>query len=264
MQPAWIGMYDDVNSWGWSQTDRSFFKDQETEFRKWWTEEQNNLHSGEHCVQMFDNGYWNDEHCNETFPSVCFNGGGTFTLINNSMTWAAAQSYCRACNNDLASVRNEADNQKIKELISPGQTVWIGLFRDSWKWLDGSDNSFTYWKQGEPNNRIKKETCVAADLGQSSKWEDRPCSETAAFICYSRVVPIKKVMKVKLVTKDSPLDLNDSAVMVDLLKQLKQRLKAKGVTEGVKLSWRKQSDGKVFHKEEKKMKRKPTAKKDEF
>lgn len=46
--------------------------------------------------------------------------------------------------------------------------------------------------------------------------------------------------------------------------QLKQRLKAKGVTEGVKLSWRKQSDGKVFHKEEKKMKRKPIAKKDEF
>lgn len=119
-----------------------------------------------------------------TFHYALFSG--TFTLINNSMTWAAAQSYCRACNNDLASVRNEADNQKIKELISPGQTVWIGLFRDSWKWLDGSDNSFTYWKQGEPNNRIKKETCVAADLGQSSKWEDRPCSETAAFICYSR------------------------------------------------------------------------------
>ena len=33
--------------------------------------------------------------------------------------------------------------------------------------------------------------------------------------------------------------------------QLKQRLKEKGVNEDVKLSWKKQPDGKVFHKEKK-------------
>lgn len=37
--------------------------------------------------------------------------------------------------------------------------------------------------------------------------------------------------------------------------QLKQRLKEKGVNEDVKLSWKKQPDGKVFHKEKKKKKR---------
>ena len=47
--------------------------------------------------------------------------------------------------------------------------------------------------------------------------------------------------------------------------QLRQKLKDQGVTGDVKLSWRKQSDGKVFHKEEKKTKkRSATAKKDEL
>ena len=38
--------------------------------------------------------------------------------------------------------------------------------------------------------------------------------------------------------------------------QLKQKLKDQGVNDNIKLSWKKQSDGKVFHKEEKKTKKK--------
>ncbi|TNN25104.1 hypothetical protein EYF80_064768 [Liparis tanakae] len=39
------------------------------------------------------------------------------------------------------------------------------------------------------------------------------------------------------------------------ISQLKQRLKDQGLDDDIKLSWRKQSDGKVFHKEEKKNKK---------
>ena len=57
-------------------------------------------------------------------------------------------------------------------------------------------------------------------------------------------------------------DIQDSPRFVS---QLRQKLKDQGVTGDVKLSWRKQSDGKVFHKEEKKTKkRSATAKKDEL
>ena len=37
--------------------------------------------------------------------------------------------------------------------------------------------------------------------------------------------------------------------------QLKQRLKDQGVNDDIKLSWKKQPDGKVFHKEKKKDKK---------
>uniref|UniRef100_A0A668VL52 C-type lectin domain-containing protein n=1 Tax=Oreochromis aureus TaxID=47969 RepID=A0A668VL52_OREAU len=109
----------------------------------------------------------------------------TFVFINNSMTWMEAQSYCRANYTDLASVTNMSENQKAKELVPAGQKVWIGLFRDSWKWTDGSNSSFRHWNTNEPNNYVKNETCVAANFGSAGRWEDWNCDRMTAFVCYS-------------------------------------------------------------------------------
>lgn len=49
----------------------------------------------------------------------------------------------------------------------------------------------------------------------------------------------------------------DTKVSECFVSQLKQRLEDQGVSEGIRLSWRKQSDGKVFHEEEE-MKKKTT------
>ncbi|XP_056298016.1 lymphocyte antigen 75-like [Pseudoliparis swirei] len=136
----------------------------------------------------------------------------------------------------------------------PGAYVWIGLFRDPWKWSDGSDHSFRNWNPVEPREPDgSSETCVAADFSADGQWETLDCNEKSAFICYSDVASVsKRVVKVRLVKTSSSLDLNDPVVVEDLLKKLKQRLKDQGLNEDIKLSWKKQSDGKVFHKEEKK------------
>ena len=106
----------------------------------------------------------------------------TFILITTTMSWTEAQSYCRERYTDLATVRNEAENQEVKDLAD-GQQVWIGLFRDSWKWSDGSKSSFRYWKSGEPNTKGKEE-CVAMDFDDSGRWEDHDCDSNKPFICY--------------------------------------------------------------------------------
>ena len=106
----------------------------------------------------------------------------TFVLINTIMTWTEAQSHCREHYTDLASVRNEEENQKVKDLIPAGQKVWIGLFRDSWKWSDGSNSSFRYWLPSQPNDG--NENCVAANFGHSGRWEDWTCDVKKAFVCY--------------------------------------------------------------------------------
>ncbi|XP_031166243.1 lectin-like [Sander lucioperca] len=176
------------------------------------------------------------------------------------MTWTEAQSYCREHYTDLASVRNLTENQKVYYTIftkytdNIGSVVWIGLFRDSWKWSDGSSSSFRFWKKLQPDNKYGNETCVAADFSNSGKWEDWPCDMERAFICYGPPTPVsKRVMKVRFDNKNS-LDVNDPAVMEAMLKQLKQKLRDHGLNDCVKLSWRKQADGKVFHKEDKKTK----------
>ncbi|KAM8755162.1 C-type lectin BfL-2-like [Acanthopagrus schlegelii] len=180
------------------------------------------------------------------------------------MNWTEAQSYCREHHTDLASVRNMTENQKVADLEPAGYRAWIGLYRDSWKWSDGSDSSFRHWAQGQPDNSAGKEACVVGILRNSGEWLDIPCNLIRPFVCYITVTT-KQVIKVRLVRKDSSLDLNDPAVMEQMLKEVQQRLKDQGVKGDVKLSWRKQADGKVFHKEEEETKEKKTRRKrDEF
>ncbi|XP_031733976.1 macrophage mannose receptor 1-like [Anarrhichthys ocellatus] len=254
---AWIGLYDDVDSWRWSLSNTSFYKPGETEFRRWWPDIPNNFYGEEYCTYMYTDGYWNDYPCNERFKPVCFDVRGlneTFVLIKNTMTWTEAQSYCREHHTDLASVRNMEEIQKVQKLVTSGQYVWIGLFRDGWKWSDGSDSSFRNWKT-RPTGVSK--TCAAADFSANGQWEGLNCDVMRAFICYS--VPVSmQVIKVRVQNNSSSLDLNDAVVMENLLKKLKQRLKDQGLNDDIKLSWKKQSDGKVFHKEEKKTKKKET------
>nr|XP_033485443.1 L-selectin-like [Epinephelus lanceolatus] len=201
--------------------------------------------------------------CLYTAPHCALFSGSdvTFILITKSMTWTEAQSHCRVNYTDLTSVRNMTENQKVQELIPAGERVWIGLFRDSWKWSDGSNSSFRHWIPGQPDNNGGTEDCVTAYFGSSGQWYDEPCAIRRAFICYSTRTT-KQVFRLKFHTQDSSLDLNDPAVMEDTSKKLKQKLKGQGLGDNIKLSWRKQPDGKVFHKEEKKKKKK--TKKDEL
>nr|XP_020515656.1 macrophage mannose receptor 1-like [Labrus bergylta] len=245
---AWIGLYDDVESWRWSLSDRSFYKPGESTFRHWSSGEPNNKRGVKHCGQMYT-GLWNDVPCEKLYKPVCSDVTGsnvTFVLINTNMSWTEAQRYCREHHTDLASVRNLDENQKIKNLSS-GHEVWIGLSRETWKWMDGSNSLFRYWGENEPNNCSQNEKCVAAHFEKSGRWEDWSCHYKRASICYRDASLSQRVVKVRLVKRSSSLDLNDAAVMDAMLKQLKQQ-------EDVKLSWRKQADGKVFHKEEKKKK----------
>ena len=75
-QFAWIGLYDDLDSWRWSLSDTRIYKDGETEFRRWSPEEPNNENGGEHCVEMYDNGLWNDVGCHNLIKAVCMDVRG--------------------------------------------------------------------------------------------------------------------------------------------------------------------------------------------
>ncbi|KAE8278879.1 hypothetical protein D5F01_LYC22458 [Larimichthys crocea] len=178
-----------------------------------------------------------------------------FVVVGTRMNWSDAQKYCRENYRDLATVKNEAENQKLKDLTVHGWWSWIGLFREnSSYWSDGSNYSFSNWKQSFNLDKSIGILCGAAALADSGKWKLSLCGTKLPFVCYSVPPPpvMRKVVKLRIKAKDlGSDDLNDPDVKADILRKLQDRLEAKGVR-GVTLKWREQPDGRVFHKEEKK------------
>ncbi|XP_055361838.1 secretory phospholipase A2 receptor-like [Betta splendens] len=208
------------------------------------------------------NGGWWIENCSLEYPFVCVNGTQE-VYVNQSMDWFTAWRYCRENFTDLDSYgyvpwnasswlyNAWVNNQNLNNLVPSNVRVWIGVvFYLQMFWSDGSNSSFRYWDNSTYtfDEVWKNQMRVAVDLQRSGKWRLLLHDTTLPFVCYNRV-DMKSITVLKL-RLSSSVDLNDLDVYENILKQLQDRLKEKGVS-GVTLRWRKQPDGKIFHKEEK-------------
>ncbi|XP_063070062.1 macrophage mannose receptor 1-like [Engraulis encrasicolus] len=247
---AWIGLKNGNSvKWRWSE-DRALHRDNEPEFRNWAEGQPDNIPVMEECVAMNGRGGWHNYNCLDSRRFVCCNGRDTFALVQERKNWLDAQRYCRERYTDLASVRNEIENLIVNHVRGPAdghdEDTWIGLFTDSWEWSDGSNSSFRHWYSGEPNYANENGDC--AEMFLSGQWNDESCNQHKIFICSDVMVRRTQMVRVHL-EAEPHVDVNDPMVQAAFLQQIGQRQKEKGLPANTKLSWSKQPDGKVFHKE---------------
>ncbi|XP_065099623.1 macrophage mannose receptor 1-like [Paramisgurnus dabryanus] len=194
---AWIGLYDDLNSWRWSLENNDFYQEGEKDFRNW-NHQPDNLYGNELCVYMDNNGKWIDFSCDNNFPFVCYNGrenaSQSYVLVPEGRTWIEAQKYCKKFYTDLASMRNKTEYQQILN-ITLGHSVWIGLYRNR-LWSDQSNSSFTYWLPytphvyPQPDNGLYvpglsgDQHCTAVSGRYVGQWTDEICFAHLPFFCY--------------------------------------------------------------------------------
>uniref|UniRef100_A0A3Q2DTJ0 C-type lectin domain-containing protein n=1 Tax=Cyprinodon variegatus TaxID=28743 RepID=A0A3Q2DTJ0_CYPVA len=108
------------------------------------------------------------------------NSGSKYVYVNKDMNWTDAQKYCRANHTDLASVRNQSENDAIEQLLMDN-FAWIGLYSESWRWSDGQRLKMTSFSKWNPSQRVDVEnSCVTTGSGV---WNIRPCSNKYPFIC---------------------------------------------------------------------------------
>ena len=100
------------------------------------------------------------------------------------MSWSNAQRYCRENYIDLATVRNDAENQEVLNLVD--DWVWIGLYRDPdiYNWSDGSVYSFTKW-DGSVSDPSLRQMNMLCGVQESNQWTFKSCEERFPFVCYS-------------------------------------------------------------------------------
>ncbi|KAI5094294.1 secretory phospholipase A2 receptor-like isoform X1, partial [Silurus meridionalis] len=175
---AWIGLYNDIDSWRWSYGNEPL-----RSLTFWYPGQPNNLYGNQECA-VSDMDGWNDRDCTEEYPFVCFdgskNGTDRYIYISNEMAWHDAQAYCRKYYTDLASDRDEIENSIILGLQS--YSTWIGLFRESWKWTDKKTFSTINWMSGEPYIYLKDENCGYINNNEAANGL---CSDIMPFFCYS-------------------------------------------------------------------------------
>ncbi|XP_076581709.1 uncharacterized protein LOC143317440 [Chaetodon auriga] len=180
---AWIGLHDNLTSWRWSFSDRRL---EGNYTGNWDVGQPDNFLGDQMCVKMWSGGVWEDSRCFLRNPFICYDGTtGTnqpFIFVEEELKWSDAQLYCRKHYTDLASIRDEKENQEVQHLAK-NRGVWIGLYRTR-EWSDQSVSSYRYWKQGQPDNVGGEQHCTATDLGNAGLWSDEVCGRELVFICY--------------------------------------------------------------------------------
>ncbi|XP_054914574.1 uncharacterized protein LOC129378292 [Poeciliopsis prolifica] len=115
-----------------------------------------------------------------------------YRFFSQSLTWSAAQAYCRQAHADLATVENSEElDLLVNTLQSAGYSsdVWIGLSSEiHWKWSDaytGTGAGYRHWRSdlNEPEFHSAAQFCVRS--GSAGNWWDEDCALNLPFICYS-------------------------------------------------------------------------------
>uniref|UniRef100_A0A3Q1I023 C-type lectin domain-containing protein n=1 Tax=Anabas testudineus TaxID=64144 RepID=A0A3Q1I023_ANATE len=130
-----------------------------------------------------------------TYMGLCFLPAcfpHIYILLEEAMSWAEAQSYCRAVYTDLATVSSEDESNKLLAVQKNyNDSVWIGLYDDtnSWRWSLQNEGfyggQFSMWNGGEPNNYGGLEDCVEM---RNYGWNDgysHTCKDNLFYVCYA-------------------------------------------------------------------------------
>ncbi|KAK7886646.1 hypothetical protein WMY93_026267 [Mugilogobius chulae] len=170
---AWIGLEIAENrTWHWSLPAYPL------DFTNWrdGTPQENDQDS---CAAMDENGKWFESNCTDRRSFVCHSDEGSHIFVSHTKTWRDAQKYCRDLLTDLVSIQSPKENAIVSNM---SQNVWIGLFKDPWKWSDGRNSSFRYWVNSQPNY-LDGQDCVTVVFKNKGKWNDLKCTGRRKFIC---------------------------------------------------------------------------------
>ncbi|MEQ2181498.1 hypothetical protein GOODEAATRI_012167 [Goodea atripinnis] len=202
MKDAWIGLYDpkDVNrTWYWSLPGVEF-NESETNWNTGEPTDKGNSGS-ENCGFLYKNLTWADGSCRHKENFLCYdetNRTQKYHLIREKKTWQEAQRYCRRIHTDLISGLKQLQDEELKNVmksVGDKTRIHFGLFRDTWRWSDGSNFSFRHWNKDLNNQQYNSGRCAMVKFNKNGSWKNNSCTAKKQFFCYDdKVILIKKKM----------------------------------------------------------------------
>ncbi|XP_056591966.1 C-type lectin domain family 17, member A-like isoform X2 [Triplophysa dalaica] len=103
-------------------------------------------------------------------------------ISSERKSWTESRRFCRERGADLIIINNK-EEQDFVSTMTGTENIWIGLsdidVEGTWKWVDGSTLTLSFWKSKQPDNRIV-ENCAVNHL---SVWSDYMCHVPFRFVC---------------------------------------------------------------------------------
>uniref|UniRef100_A0A3B3VZZ6 C-type lectin domain-containing protein n=1 Tax=Poecilia latipinna TaxID=48699 RepID=A0A3B3VZZ6_9TELE len=132
-------------------------------------------------IQINGKFYFKNIFLNCTVRCIFLLSKSTNGMSLQKKSWQEAQSYCREKHTDLISGTKQLQDEEVKNLKI---TAYFGLFRDTWRWSDGSNSSFRHWNNELSNVKYNSGQCAMTVFDDETRWKNENCDERKPFICY--------------------------------------------------------------------------------
>ena len=109
-------------------------------------------------------------------------GGHRYRLVPSAKSWNEAEAFARQEGGYLVVIGSQQEQDYIESLLKGAcngslPATWIGLKKTEggeWRWVEGENSSFFYWREGEPNNATSgTENRAHLGLFGEGKWNDK-------------------------------------------------------------------------------------------
>ncbi|XP_028835601.1 lymphocyte antigen 75 isoform X2 [Denticeps clupeoides] len=123
------------------------------------------------------------------YSTLCEDGwfawnGRCLKLFEELQPQEEAQRLCETQNSTLVSVHSLEDIEMVSTVLPDGRDVWSGLKGEGdplvFKWLDGTNVTFTYWERHHPS--VRTLVCVHF-TGKDHMWIGGNCELKLPFLC---------------------------------------------------------------------------------
>uniref|UniRef100_A0A4W4EEZ8 C-type lectin domain-containing protein n=1 Tax=Electrophorus electricus TaxID=8005 RepID=A0A4W4EEZ8_ELEEL len=161
---TWIGLKRAPQlSWGWSAGENTLL-----DYSAWDEGEPGNSSLPNRLCGAMCFGSWSSLNCSTPL---------NFCMFVSVCSWPDAQVFCRNSYTDLATIGSPLEQTQVSSLLTTADTVWVGLFADSWVWSDEGSSSFRYWKTDNMQSLSDTSDCAVMDLSLFGTWTNLSCNK---------------------------------------------------------------------------------------
>uniref|UniRef100_A0A8C3B5H0 C-type lectin domain-containing protein n=2 Tax=Cyclopterus lumpus TaxID=8103 RepID=A0A8C3B5H0_CYCLU len=115
-----------------------------------------------------------------------------YFISSGKKSWQESRADCLQRGADLVVINSREEQDFTRKFH---KLTWIGLSEGetngTWKWVDGTLLTESYWHPGEPNGfEGKLEDCVEIRFHEvENSWNDIPCRDQNFWIC-EKMIPL--------------------------------------------------------------------------